>query len=202
MAVTINASTSAGLVTSADTSGDLNIQSGGSTKLAVTSAGAAITGTLTLNGTAVAGPDFTNNFVRLSGTDQTNSQDATTKYINEVEQEDANGWWNTGTHRFTPNKAGWYSVVTSYNQRRANAGTFQTEWLLYKNGSALNQIKSMNVSTTDRTNSTPGIINVTFLVYLNGTTDYLENYIYTYDYSGGSGQSMILIHQFYNWIGV
>ena len=46
MAVTINASTSAGLVTSADTSGDLNIQSGGSTKIAVTSSGAAVTGTL------------------------------------------------------------------------------------------------------------------------------------------------------------
>lgn len=44
MAVTINASISAGLVTSADTSGDLNIQSGGSTKIAVTSAGVAVTG--------------------------------------------------------------------------------------------------------------------------------------------------------------
>jgi hypothetical protein len=53
MAVTINASTSAGLVTSADTSGDLNIQSGGSTKIAVTSAGAAVTGALTVNGTAL-----------------------------------------------------------------------------------------------------------------------------------------------------
>ena len=54
MAVTINASTSAGLVTSADTSGDLNIQSGGSTKIAVTSAGANIVGTLTVNGVAPA----------------------------------------------------------------------------------------------------------------------------------------------------
>ena len=44
MASSINASTSAGLVTSADTSGDLNIQSGGSTKIAVTSAGVAVTG--------------------------------------------------------------------------------------------------------------------------------------------------------------
>jgi hypothetical protein len=50
MAVTINASTSAGLVTSADTSGDLNIQSGGSTKIAVTSAGVAVTGTLSASG--------------------------------------------------------------------------------------------------------------------------------------------------------
>ena len=54
MASSINASTSAGLVTSADTSGDLNIQSGGSTKIAVTSAGANIIGTLTVNGVAPA----------------------------------------------------------------------------------------------------------------------------------------------------
>jgi hypothetical protein len=44
MAVILNASTTAGLVTSADTSGDLNIQSGGSTKIAVTSSGVAVTG--------------------------------------------------------------------------------------------------------------------------------------------------------------
>ena len=50
MASSINASTSAGLVTSADTSGDLNIQSGGSTKIAVTSAGVAVTGTLSASG--------------------------------------------------------------------------------------------------------------------------------------------------------
>jgi hypothetical protein len=56
MASIINASTSGvgGVITTADNSGDLNIQSGGSTKIAVTSAGAAITGALTVNGTAIA----------------------------------------------------------------------------------------------------------------------------------------------------
>ena len=44
MAVTINASTSAGLVTSADTSGNLDLQAGGVTKIAVTSSGVAVTG--------------------------------------------------------------------------------------------------------------------------------------------------------------
>ena len=54
MAVTLNASTTAGLVTSADTSGNLNLQAGGVTKIAVTSAGANIVGTLTVNGAAPA----------------------------------------------------------------------------------------------------------------------------------------------------
>lgn len=46
MASIINASTSGvgGVITTADNSGDLNIQSGGSTKIAVTSAGVAVTG--------------------------------------------------------------------------------------------------------------------------------------------------------------
>jgi hypothetical protein len=44
MASSINASLTAGIVQTADTSGNLNIQSGGSTKIAVTSAGVAVTG--------------------------------------------------------------------------------------------------------------------------------------------------------------
>ena len=44
MAVTLNASTTAGLVTSADTSGNLDLQAGGVTKIAVTSSGVAVTG--------------------------------------------------------------------------------------------------------------------------------------------------------------
>ena len=48
MAININAKTAGvgGIEVSSDSSGDINIQSGGSTKIAVTSAGAAVTGTL------------------------------------------------------------------------------------------------------------------------------------------------------------
>lgn len=47
MAVTLNSSTSAGLVITSDTTGNLSLQSGGTTILALTSTGAAVTGTLT-----------------------------------------------------------------------------------------------------------------------------------------------------------
>ena len=47
MAASINASTSAGVVTTADTTGNLNLQSNGTTIVAITSAGATVTGTLT-----------------------------------------------------------------------------------------------------------------------------------------------------------
>ena len=52
MASSINASTSGGggVITTADSSGNLNIQSGGSTVVAVTSSGATVTGTLAATG--------------------------------------------------------------------------------------------------------------------------------------------------------
>ena len=50
MASSINASLTAGLVQTADTSGILNLQSNGTTKVAVTSTGAAVTGTLSASG--------------------------------------------------------------------------------------------------------------------------------------------------------
>ena len=50
MAVTLNASTSAGLVQSADLSGEINIQSNGTTVLGVTSTGTSVTGTQSVSG--------------------------------------------------------------------------------------------------------------------------------------------------------
>jgi len=52
MASSINASTSGGggVITTADATGNLDLQSGGSTVVAVTSTGATVTGTLTASG--------------------------------------------------------------------------------------------------------------------------------------------------------
>jgi hypothetical protein len=63
MAVTLNASTSSGLVQSADTSGEINLQSNGTTKLSVLSTG--VSGTL-VQGTAVASTSATSiNFTAI-----------------------------------------------------------------------------------------------------------------------------------------
>jgi len=50
MAVTLNASTSSGLVQTADTSGTINLQSNGTTVLGVTSTGTSVTGTQSVSG--------------------------------------------------------------------------------------------------------------------------------------------------------
>ena len=55
MATILNASTSAGLVQTADTTGNLSLQSAGTTILALTSAGATVTGTLSATGLTTLG---------------------------------------------------------------------------------------------------------------------------------------------------
>ena len=50
MAVTLNASTSSGLVQTADTSGEIQLQSNGTTVLGVTSTGTSVTGTQSVSG--------------------------------------------------------------------------------------------------------------------------------------------------------
>ena len=61
MAVTLNASTTTGLVQSADTSGSLNIQSNGTTILGLTSTGIAVTGTHSVTGTQSVGGNLSFN---------------------------------------------------------------------------------------------------------------------------------------------
>jgi hypothetical protein len=78
MASSINAITtgSGGVITTADNSGDLNIQSGGSTKIAVTSAGVAVTGTLSASsplaaasgGTGLSSVGTSGNLLTSNGT--------------------------------------------------------------------------------------------------------------------------------------
>jgi hypothetical protein len=84
MASSINALTtgSGGVVTTADNSGNLNIQSGGTTVVAVTSAGAAVTGTLTVNGTAVATAGGAITGTDLTTTGNTILGDASTDTLN------------------------------------------------------------------------------------------------------------------------
>lgn len=83
MASSINASTSGagGVITTADNTGNLNIQSGGSTVLALTSSGVAITGTLsatTISG--AGGTTLLGTLTTTSGTTQTLSGLSLTNY--------------------------------------------------------------------------------------------------------------------------
>ena len=70
MAVILNASTTAGLVTSADTSGNLDLQAGGVTKIAVTSAGVTLSTPLAAasGGTGLSSVGTSGNLLTSNGT--------------------------------------------------------------------------------------------------------------------------------------
>ena len=126
MASSINASTSGGggIITTADATGNLNIQSGGSTVVAVTSAGATVTGTLAATG-AVSGTTgvFTGavttplSYVRLNtanGYGSTNTMVRRfTNIVNNVGTDITYADSATLGGTFTINTAGVYSVSYS-----------------------------------------------------------------------------------------
>ena len=102
MASSINASTSGGggVIVTSDATGNLNIQSGGSTVVAVTSTGATVTGTLAATG-AVSGT--TGTFTgAVSGTTGTFTGAVTTP-LSYVRLNTQNGYGSTNTkiRRFT-----------------------------------------------------------------------------------------------------
>lgn len=92
-----------------------------------------------------------------------------TKLLFQVEEFDTNSNYNSSTSVFTPTVAGYYQV----NAALQGAGTVnQSQIILYKNGSAF---KNGNY-LINQGNATIPVLSA--LVYMNGTTDYLEVYGY------------------------
>jgi hypothetical protein len=138
MASSINASTSGGggIITTADATGNLNIQSGGSTVVAVTSTGATVTGTLAVSGgvtltttlpvlqggTGVTTSTGTGNVVLSASPTFTGN---VTTPLSYVRLNTANGYGSTNTkiRRFTTtvNSAG---VDITYADSATLGGTF------------------------------------------------------------------------------
>lgn len=110
-----------------------------------------------------------------STTSMTNS--AFTKIAFQTEEFDtANCFDSTTNYRFTPGVAGYYQ----FNAVLAMpGGTYAVGLVFYKNGS---RFKDGNFIVN---NTTTGSINVvTALMYMNGSTDYVE--VYGYQSSGGA----------------
>jgi len=99
-----------------------------------------------------------------------------TKIQMNTETVDSAGAYDTSNYRFTPQKAGYYFIsgaVVTYN------GNYTYRWqqiAIFKNGSQYNR------STIDYNNSNcyGAGITVNALVYLNGSTDYVELYCRAY----------------------
>ena len=118
---------------------------------------------------AVTTPKITGGpaFSATANAGATISHNTFTKVAFQVEEYDtASCYDNTTNYRFTPNVAGYYQV-TARTQFTASAGTGETLLLLYKNGA--DHRRGVGSSWAAYVNA---------VIYFNGTTDYVETYMY------------------------
>ena len=105
---------------------------------------------------------------------QTISSGTFTKFQANIERFDTASCYDTSTNRFTPNVAGYYSVKIG---NWWTTGTGSTAASIFRNGSAVYTEYDYQVGgLTARCEG---------LLYLNGTTDYVEAYLWQ---SSGSNQ--------------
>ena len=120
-------------------------------------------------------------FSAYSNATQTISNITYTKISLQVEEFDtASAFDSTTNYRFTPLVAGYYQINggIQFNATICRSGIA----LIYKNGSSYKQGTYMpQATTTDAANQAPI---VSSLVYLNGSTDYVELYGWSQTLSG------------------
>lgn len=94
---------------------------------------------------------------------------------------DPNGCYNTSTYRFTPTVKGFYAVTMKGVIATGGANLVFVA-LLYKNGSSQSTAQD---GGTGGTNAELCVVHHD-LIYMNGSTDYLEGYFYQYDFTSGA----------------
>ena len=151
MASIITATTSSGLTQSADLSGVLQLASGTGNLVTVP----AVTGTAMVSGNMPA-------FSAYKSAAQTLSSATFTKITFDLEEYDTNN--NFASSAFTPTVAGYYQVNAAVN----NGTGVQTVVSIYKNGS----------ESKAGSNSSAFTAVASAIIYMNGSTDYLEIYGY------------------------
>ena len=122
----------------------------------------------TVSGTVgIDGPAFS---AYLSAS-QTVTLNTATKVAIDTENFDTNSNFDTTNNRFTPTVAGYYQVNGCLRGNAVTTFTVITVYI-YKNGSE--NIRTQITATLNNSGSTQ--ININNIVYMNGTTDYLELY--------------------------
>jgi hypothetical protein len=94
--------------------------------------------------------------------------------INTVDS-DVMGWWNPLTHRYTPQTSGFYNIGVSYvDSVTALASGLAIDLGIFKNGASLPAKSDLPVRI-ESSNSALGAQGTgSWLVEMNGTTDYIE----------------------------
>jgi hypothetical protein len=128
-------------------------------------------------GLSAGGPAFS--AYRGSSNQNVSTGTWTKAQLNTEDFDTASAFDSTTNYRFTPLIAGYYQINGSISPDSTSAFGNGVQAAIYKNGTLYRVGSSYNISATLA--STP---TVTTVVYLNGSTDYVELYGY---FVGGSG---------------
>jgi len=165
---TISASTTSTTAykVTADTTGALVLQTGATPTTAMT------IGTdqnVTLAKGLIVGATAAPAFSAYLASNQTPSNATYTKVQINTVTFDTASCFNTSTYRFTPTVAGYYQIQAASRLSGTTPTTYV--WAIYKNGSGINEL---NVTST----ITYEAREISTLLSMNGTTDYVEFYCY------------------------
>ena len=154
----------ASIVVAGDTSGTITLSApatAGTTTLTLPTTSGTV---LTSASSQVTGPAFS---AYNAGTQSISASTSTKVVFNAEDFDTASCFDSTTNYRFTPNVAGYYQFNANVYQ---TGGTYSYVWLnFYKNGSST--VECNRVSSTGQ-----GTLNGSALIYLNGSTDYVELY--------------------------
>jgi hypothetical protein len=161
------------------TSGSCTLQEqavAGTTVLTLpTTSGTVLTTASTITVPAGNGPAFA---AYPSAASTTISNSTWTKATLDIEVYDTNS--NFASSRFTPTVAGYYQINFTPNGASSNNNGFIYGGAIYKNGSAYAQ----NVVVTPSGDLQAFSSQVSQLISMNGSTDYLEFYVNVYALNG------------------
>jgi hypothetical protein len=102
---------------------------------------------------------------------QTFSSSTWTKVTFDTEEYDTNSNYDTSTSRFTPTVAGYYQVNAQLDIYAGGSSITNTLISVYKNGTG--HKRGYGASATSAETYAPAAA----LIYMNGTTDYIEVYV-------------------------
>jgi len=125
--------------------------------------------TVQLNGSTVSKVTAVPAFAAYSGTTQNISNNVATKINIDTENFDTNSNYSTSSYRFTPTVAGYYQVngVCRIAGTSIGAGNIS----IFLNGSEYSRGTEFNTSVSNVPQMT-----VSDIIYMNGSTDYIELY--------------------------
>jgi hypothetical protein len=119
--------------------------------------------------------------LRIGDSTQTVTDGVSTKITFDTEEFDTNN--NFASSRFTPTVAGYYYISASVTNRQTNIT--DSVVMIFKNGSQFKR----GFEFGDALSTQDGLgMSVASLIYFNGSTDYVEIYLY----SDGTGNSSVI----------